>query len=277
MAVDAESSGVQEQDPPGNVRGSGAPSDDQEFWSGTQLVSATAHQLRGPLTVVRGVLETIRRRTDLDPDTRSRLVDQAIAAAERQQALIETLLGEGGRRPEKYGGARHAVRRRFVAENVGLRLAISRLVRESLTPEDQQRVRLRVPERMRVRIDPVALDCILSNLISNAISYSPAASYVEVSAEEGDGEVRVVVADEGPGIDPDDRERIFEPYERSSKVAGVGLGLAIARWAVDASGGRIWVDDEPGGGARFCFTLPAPSHTRSSAGRRSSGRGSRVE
>lgn len=260
---------------PGNSEVSDAGVDGRGPWSEAELVSATAHQLRGPLTVMRGILETLRGRPDLDSGTRDHLVDQALAAAGRQEALITTLLDDQGRGAERNGGPRPVAGKRFVAEDVELLSAVERVVRESLTPEDQERVRLRVPEQVRVSIDPVALDCVVSNLIANAIGYSPAATRVEVSVETnavvGADEVRVVVADAGPGIDPEDRERIFEPYERSSRVAGVGLGLAIARWAVEASGGRIWAEGEAGEGARFCFTLPAASHRSSGEERGSTG------
>lgn len=109
-------------------------------------------------------------------------------------------------------------------------------------------------------IDVIQIDQVLTNLIENAVKFSPPSSPIRVSAVEGAGRVRVTVADRGPGIPSNDRERIFEPFQRGNgEVAGTGLGLAIARAAVVAHGGRMWAQDTPGGGAAITFELPTAS------------------
>ena len=97
----------------------------------------------------------------------------------------------------------------------------------------------------------------LINLLENAAKYTPAGSPIEISAVARAGEVLMTVADRGPGVPPEESERIFEKFHRAARGAGgVGLGLAICRGMVMAHGGRLWVDPREGGGAAFRFTLP---------------------
>ena len=101
---------------------------------------------------------------------------------------------------------------------------------------------------------------VLSNLISNAIKYSPSGGEIRVSGQVRPEQVIVCVRDEGPGIAVDDIPHIFDRFYRASDASrttkGAGLGLYLARAVVEAHGGRIWVDPKPGAGARICFSLP---------------------
>src|SRR5439155_12150185 len=105
---------------------------------------------------------------------------------------------------------------------------------------------------------------VIFNLLSNAVKFTPEGGSVEVSAVQEDGEVRVAVRDTGPGIAPEDRERIFEEFQQADlggedRPEGTGLGLALSKRLVELHGGRIWVESEPGKGSTFVFTLPAGS------------------
>lgn len=112
-----------------------------------------------------------------------------------------------------------------------------------------------------VPVDPVQIDQVLTNLIENAARFSPPGGEISVSVAPWHAGVQVRVADQGPGIAPHDRERVFEPFARveSNPDARVssGLGLAIARAIVLAHGGRIWIEGAPGGGTAVVFELPA--------------------
>ena len=114
-----------------------------------------------------------------------------------------------------------------------------------------------------VRVDPPRLVQVIANLVANATRFAPPASAVELTAEldldEGMRILRVEVLDRGPGVPPDFRSSLFEPFARARPAGspGAGLGLATAAAAVHAHGGAIGYDERPGGGARFWFWVPA--------------------
>jgi two-component system sensor histidine kinase KdpD len=126
--------------------------------------------------------------------------------------------------------------------------------------ERAAKVEVDVPESLPpVRADPTLLESVLANLIGNALAHAPDDVPVRVEAGEVGGKVLVRVIDRGPGIPPDDRERIFLPFQRlgdsPSHGAGVGLGLAVARGFTRAMGGDLAVDDTPGGGTTMVVEL----------------------
>jgi len=118
-----------------------------------------------------------------------------------------------------------------------------------------------VGPNLAVRADPEHIRQVLTNLVGNAVKFTGREGTVLVSAARRDQEVVFSVADDGPGIPPDEQKRIFLKYYREpgvrESVDGAGLGLAISRRIVLAHGGRIWVESEPGRGSVFHFTLPA--------------------
>jgi signal transduction histidine kinase len=108
-------------------------------------------------------------------------------------------------------------------------------------------------------IDPQRLAQVVGNLLSNAVKYTESGG-VAVSAATGDGEIRIAVADTGPGIPPDEQRRVFEPFYRGQTpqrtTEGLGVGLSIARSLTDAHGGRLTLDSAPGRGSVFTIHLP---------------------
>jgi signal transduction histidine kinase len=117
-----------------------------------------------------------------------------------------------------------------------------------------------VEDDVTARFAPEKVERVLMNLLTNALRHTPSDGAVAVRVEPRAGEVRVAVEDTGEGLDAEAQERMFERFWRgdeSRSSRGAGLGLAIARGLVEAHGGRIWIEDREGGGARVCFTLPA--------------------
>jgi two-component system, OmpR family, sensor histidine kinase KdpD len=129
-------------------------------------------------------------------------------------------------------------------------------------------VEVDIPEDLPpIELDYVEVDEILTNLIENAVKYTPPGGEIRVAARQAPGEVEVEVADRGPGVPPDALPRLFDPFYRTEDARrqrkGTGLGLAVAKGLVEAHGGRIRGENRAGGGARFVFTLPltpAPAH-----------------
>jgi signal transduction histidine kinase len=136
---------------------------------------------------------------------------------------------------------------------------IGRVVRRSLAAAAEQsnghRLIADVDGPLAAHADPDKLRQVLDQLVSNAVKYSPAGATVTVSARRLDDAVEVAVVDEGAGVPPAERERIFSKFYKAGDAGGrgTGLGLFIAQGLVQ---GRIWVDSEEGKGARFTFVLP---------------------
>jgi len=139
-------------------------------------------------------------------------------------------------------------------------VAIARRVVElQQVPAADHQVVLDAPAHLEGMWDGQRLDQLLTNLVSNAIKYSPAGSEVQVSVRGRAGEACVRVSDHGIGLSPDQIQRLFQPFTRlynGQEVQGVGLGLYISKAIVEAHGGRIWVESAPGQGSTFMVTLP---------------------
>jgi len=147
-------------------------------------------------------------------------------------------------------------------QRVGLREFLDETVRRHSRLAEGKRTRVLhedLPD-CEVEADPLRLAQIMDNLISNAVKFSPPGSTVTVTAKPKASEIRIEVHDQGPGITPADRERLFQDFacltaQPTAGESSTGLGLAIARRVVEAHGGKIGVDSEPGKGATFWFTL----------------------
>jgi signal transduction histidine kinase len=148
-------------------------------------------------------------------------------------------------------------------EEVDVQATVEAAVRgiEDRLAESHITLALDVPEDIgSVHADGKRVRQILFNLLSNAVKFTPAGGRIDVSAARVDGQIQVAVADTGPGIAPEDLDRIFEEFQQTDAGAkqqeGTGLGLALSRRLVELHGGRIWVESEVGVGSRFVFTLP---------------------
>ncbi len=111
----------------------------------------------------------------------------------------------------------------------------------------------------KVSADRVRIERIILNLVDNAIKYSPKGGDIVIFGQRKDNSLVLGVRDQGIGISVEDQTKLFKPFERletTTGIAGVGLGLNVCRRLVEAQGGRIWVESEPGKGAIFSFTLP---------------------
>jgi signal transduction histidine kinase len=149
-------------------------------------------------------------------------------------------------------------------EEVLLRPLVSRVLSEIEITRARHDIELaqEVPEDLPVIFaDAERVHQVLFNLLDNAVRFTPSGGQVRVTASQHNGSVDVAVTDTGPGIDAEHLPRLFDRFyrvdtARSREEGGTGIGLAIARSVVEAHGGRIWAESEPGKGSTFTFELP---------------------
>jgi signal transduction histidine kinase len=144
-------------------------------------------------------------------------------------------------------------------DDVRLDQLAARLVNKFKTQIDTHELVVRFPDELPlVRGDEERLRQVLSNLISNAIKYSPEGGKITISGHGLPREVAITVSDKGPGLPIDEKERVFDRFYRAAAASqqGAGLGLFLARAIIEAHGGRIWVESELNQGSTFHFTLP---------------------
>lgn len=218
-----------------------------------EFLSAAAHDLRTPLTVVLGQAELLERRAARDP---SAPVDPAgvsriVREARRLRDLVSELLD--AQRLEQ--GAAVMERRdtdlREVLDAVGRRLRDHGLDVRVVQPDTA----------LLGSIDRLRMEQVLDNLVENALKYTANGDLPEIRLESAGDEARLSVIDHGVGIPSDEGERIFDRFYRASNVqsitdTGMGLGLYICRRIVEGHGGRIWVEPTPGGGSTFIVSIP---------------------
>lgn len=214
-----------------------------------RFVSHAAHELRSPLSVLRGELELALHRPRSEAEYRQAL-EATREQAERLIVLAEDLLTLAKLDAQPQVRAKSRVALRGIVERV----------LEDLPQQAKARVRMEVTiGNEEVRGWPLDLQRVVRNLLDNALGHAPIDSVLRVRSEQMTKTVRLLVEDQGCGIDPALSERIFEPFFRgatSHLSAGNGLGLSIAREIAHKHGGELAVDPSYGTGARFVLTLP---------------------
>jgi signal transduction histidine kinase len=216
-----------------------------------EFLGMVAHDLRSPLAAILGSLQILTHRATQVPAARQQRVLQLIEmSAQSMNRLLDDL------RDASTTGAG-----RFVVHTAQSDLAaIARQVVElQQAPAADHYLVLDAPNHLEGMWDGQRLSQLLTNLVSNAIKYSPAGSEVQVSVRGGAGEAQVCVSDHGIGLSPDQVQQLFQPFTRlyqGQGVQGIGLGLYISKAIVEAHGGRIWVESAPGQGSTFTVTLP---------------------
>ncbi len=218
-----------------------------------RLVADASHELRSPLAVMRTEIDVSLRRQDL-PDAARAVLSSAGEEVDRMRRTVDNLLtlaesDEGG------------------LPLLAVPVSMSRLLEETARPftavAAAHGLALTVeggPEQ--VQADPQQLRIAAGNLLDNAVKFTPAGGTVTVRSWQRDGEVGVTVTDDGPGLAPEEVERVFDRFyrvdpARGRAIAGSGLGLSICKEIALAHGGRVWVESRPGHGSAFSLALPA--------------------
>ncbi|MGW5344174.1 ATP-binding protein [Streptomyces sp. NPDC004050] len=226
----------------------------------TALLRAVSHDLRTPLAGALAAITSLRTPdVDFSEEDRAELLESAELSLNRLNRLVENLLDLS----RLQAGALTLELRATTLEEV-LPAAL-----ESLEPADGPGIDVQSLETVpALQADPPLLERVLANLVGNAVRHAPGDRPVLVMASALAGRVEVRIADRGPGIAADDRERAFEPFQRlgdRDNTAGLGLGLALARGLTEAMDGTLTAEDTPGGGLTMVLSLPAA--TDAAAGR----------
>jgi len=218
-----------------------------------ELASALAHEVNQPLTAVITYSQTLLKLLNqgrLDEDRLRKGLERSLTSAQHAREVVSklrTFIKRGEMKPHPIPAA-HLIRE-------------CRILLETEARHHHVRLRLDAPEDLpTVRVDSVLIQQVIFNLVRNGIEAINDSDHqrreltVQVRAEEG--EVVVCVSDTGKGVDQELRERLFDPFV-STRKQGLGIGLSLCRSVIDRHQGKVWIEDSPGPGATFCFTLPA--------------------
>ncbi len=220
----------------------------------TTFMLTVAHELRAPLNALQSFLLTILKGY-IPPEEQQEVLGRAVQRVQELLDLVDDLLKLAAAKSEKGLEKREPVSLADVLEKVA-----------SLFQKEAEAKglawRLEIHARPMVLAEPDQMAQVWSNLISNAVKYTPAGGWVRVLLEERDGWAVGVVEDTGIGIAPQDQERIFEEFYRTPQAKevaprGTGLGLPLVKQILEGHGGSIAVESEVGRGSRFIFRLPA--------------------
>jgi PAS domain S-box-containing protein len=223
-----------------------------------EFLSIAAHDLRTPLTALSGyaqlLLGQLKREGQLEPERVGQALQTITDQAKKLARLLDRLLDVSRVEGDKLVLERHPT------DLAGL---VEQVVARARANTDRHAITLAVPASLEARVDPLRLEQVLTNLVDNAIKYSPDGGPIEVVlARPGDGggaAVEMSVRDRGLGIPPEKRGQIFERFFQAhgnGHVRGLGLGLYISRQIVELHGGEIRAEFPPDGGTRFVVRLP---------------------
>ncbi|MBI9048199.1 MAG: GAF domain-containing protein [Anaerolineaceae bacterium] len=216
------------------------------------FISVVSHELKTPVALIKGYVSTLRRE---DASWDREVVDDALSVIEdesdRLAEMIENLLDASRLQA---GGLR------INPEDVFLPDLVRRTVERQQTQTTKHQISMEFPDEYPlVYVDEKRISQVLSNLVSNAIKYSPGGQIIVRSRALQD-QVIICVSDEGPGIAPDDLPHIFDRFYRAPDMAkmtkGAGLGLFLSKSIIESHNGKMWADPEAGKGAKICFSLP---------------------
>jgi signal transduction histidine kinase len=226
----------------------------------SEFLANMSHELRTPLNAIIGFSQVLRDEMVGSVNSKqAEYLDDIVSSGQHLLSLINDVLDLS---------KVEAGQVELEVHPFSLREALERgvvMVRERATEDGVRVAFVADPEVDVVAGDERRIKQVIFNLLSNAVKFTPAGGEIDVSATRANGEVRVSVADTGPGIAPEDQERIFEEFQQSETGVGLregtGLGLALSKRYVELHGGRIWVESELGRGSTFTFALPGRSTT----------------
>jgi len=220
------------------------------------FVANVSHELKTPVTSIKGFTETLLDDPRPGPDEQDRFLEIINKQTNRLENIISDLLSLSRLEEENRTGNLELV-------DLSISQMLDRVIRdlESRNPEAAGRLEIRCAEGLRAPINAPLLEQAVGNLVGNALKYSPEGTPVTITCEKEEGFVAIHVTDRGPGIQAEHLPRIFERFyrvdkARSRRMGGTGLGLAIVKHITQIHGGQASVQSTPGRGSTFTLTLP---------------------
>jgi len=217
-----------------------------------QFTADVSHELRTPLTAIRSVGE-VGLRERRDDRTYRAIIGSMLEEVDRLASLVDRVLALSRAETGQARLSVEAIDLRKLAEEVSAHLGV-------LAEEKQQSLTIEHAGTPHGLGDRVVLRQALINLVDNAIKYTPAGGTIAIRVLESPGRASLEVSDTGPGIPPELSTRIFDRFYRAgqphSEIGGAGLGLSIAKWAVEVNGGQLSLEKTNGSGSTFRITLP---------------------
>jgi len=215
-----------------------------------EFIGMVSHELKTPVTVIMGAIYTAMSEGISKKEIRELLTD-AVTSADSLSRIVDNLLDLS---------RNQAKRLQINQEPTDIDVLVHNVVNKQKDRSGIHQIIVDIPSGLGlIETDRVRIERILHNLIDNAIKYSPEGGDIIVFARRENKHLLIGVKDSGIGISVEDQARLFTPFERlqtTDGVRGIGLGLVVCRVLVEAHGGRIWVESQPGQGSTFFFTLP---------------------
>jgi PAS domain S-box-containing protein len=218
----------------------------------TEFVSMVSHELKTPLTSIQGFAELMKAR-DFQKDRRDRYMDIILKDSSRLMRLINNILDVSKLESGQVT---------FKPEPVSLQEFIPDILASFEGQVKNHVITHEIPNDVPIlSLDRDMFNNVITNLVSNAVKYSPDGGNITVTAKKNEENVIINIQDEGAGIPPDKLKKVFDKFYRvdsslTRETWGTGLGLATVKYIVEAFGGKIWVESEQGKGSNFIFTLP---------------------
>lgn len=215
-----------------------------------RFIADASHELRTPLTSIRGYAELFRSGAASDPEVLAKSMRRIEDESSRMGRLVDELLLLARLDQDPH----------LELKPVDLSSVARDAVEDARAVQPDRPLEVDAPEMVIVAGDEARLRQVAANLMSNALQHAPAETPVRVKVSRRDGEAILEVADQGPGLEPEQAARVFDRFfrvdeARARRDGGAGLGLSIVSAIVKAHGGRVWLETEPGAGARFFVAL----------------------
>ncbi|MBS0615299.1 MAG: PAS domain-containing protein [Verrucomicrobia bacterium] len=228
---------------------------------GKDFIANASHELRTPITIIKGFAETLQDLPEISPELLNDIVEKIVRNCHRMETLVKNLLTLSD--IESLPFAR--------VQECDVAALLDNCKQMLLAVHEEVQIGIQAPDELLIQADPDLLELALMNLMENAVKYSPKPAKITLTARSTNGDAQIDIADQGMGIPPDDLPHIFERFftvdkARSRSMGGAGLGLSLVKTIIEKHGGTITATSTLGKGTTFTIRLPRRRVITSPAG-----------